>query len=39
MSDLNTNQCSGTFLKSDDLNLKPLLSRSLYGNFRSKVFM
>ena len=39
MLDLNTNQCSGTFLKSEDLNLTPSLSTSLYGNFTSKIFM
>jgi hypothetical protein len=39
MSDLNTNQYSGIFLKSEDLNFTPLQSNRIYGNFISKVFM
>jgi hypothetical protein len=39
MMDLNANQYSGTFLNSEGLNLTPFLSKSLYGDYTSKVFM
>jgi hypothetical protein len=39
MLHLNKNQCSGTFLNSEDLTLTPLLSGRLYGDYTSKAFM
>jgi hypothetical protein len=39
MLGLNTKQCSGTFMDSEDLNQTPLLSKSYYGDYTSMVFM